>query len=754
MKRILIILLTINCSLFTINCSARLQGQAKIDSLLNVLPQQKQDTNRVNVLNGLSFEYRKVSPDEGLTYGKTGLALATKLGWNEGIAYANNCLGVNYKNKDDHPQAMACYETALKTYENIGDKMSVAMVTGNIANIYFDESKYDQALECMFRVLKIREETGDKKSLANSYSAIAGVYHVKCDYKRALEYYDKCSEIAIETDNKKAMILVACNVGLLYRDQGETGKALQSFFNALKIAEADGDLLDAATVNGNIGNIYKSLGEGEKALEYYNGALEQFERIGNKGGIARIKNSMGQLYKNQKDYTRALECYFASIKIDESINNRVGVAIALGDVGKVYKYQHNYTMAIEYLQQSLEISRGIGRKRGVANTLVDIGDCFLSIVTDTFAINTNISAPAEVFISRKRPVNLIPRGRAAILRSAIDYLSRGLNLAIELNIPDDIMEAYGSISKAYRLSGAYENALMASENYFAIKDSLFSKENNEKILKIGMKNEYDRKHLTDSLKVAEKEKIASINLQKQKSYTYMGLAGILLLAGFSFFIVKERGKSETARKQSDDLLLNILPEEVATELKSTGATTAKHFDNVSVIFTDFVNFTQASESMGAQNLIDELHACFKKFDEISDKYNIEKIKTIGDAYLAVAGLPTADPKHAENIVRTAIEINAFMKDRLSKIGSERTFKVRIGIHTGSVVAGIVGVKKFAYDIWGDTVNTAARMEQNSESGRINISQTTYELVKDKFTCEYRGEVEAKGKGVMKMYYVG
>ena len=206
------------------------------------------------------------------------------------------------------------------------------------------------------------------------------------------------------------------------------------------------------------------------------------------------------------------------------------------------------------------------------------------------------------------------------------------------------------------------------------------------------------------------------------------------------------------KKKSDTLLLNILPKEVADELKEKGISTAQFYENVTVLFTDFVNFTEAGERMSPQQLVDELHACFKAFDEITGRYNVEKIKTIGDAYLAVAGLPTADPQHAENVVKAAIEINSFMQDRLAKSGKS-TFEIRIGIHSGSVVAGIVGVKKFAYDIWGDTVNTAARMEQNSEAGKINISQTTYELVKDKFTCEYRGEIDAKGKGALKMYYV-
>jgi class 3 adenylate cyclase len=151
-------------------------------------------------------------------------------------------------------------------------------------------------------------------------------------------------------------------------------------------------------------------------------------------------------------------------------------------------------------------------------------------------------------------------------------------------------------------------------------------------------------------------------------------------------------------------------------------------------------------------LVDELHACFSAFDGIMAKYSIEKIKTVGDAYLAVSGLPLADEKHAENGLTAAIEIKEFMLGRRSELG-EKTFEIRIGIQSGSVVAGIVGVKKFAYDIWGDTVNTAARMEQNSEAGKINISETTYELVNDKFNCEYRGEIEAKNKGKLKMYFV-
>lgn len=217
-------------------------------------------------------------------------------------------------------------------------------------------------------------------------------------------------------------------------------------------------------------------------------------------------------------------------------------------------------------------------------------------------------------------------------------------------------------------------------------------------------------------------------------------------------VVERTQEIVTEKQKSDDLLRNILPEEIAEELKQKGSSEARYYDHVSVLFTDFVGFTKAGERMTPQELVNELDTCFKEFDRITAKYDIEKIKTIGDAYLAVSGLPTADEHHATNTVQAAIEILEYMRVRQQEYPN-KTFDIRIGIHSGAVVAGIVGVKKFAYDIWGDTVNTAARMESSSEPNKINISLATYELVRDKYTCTYRGEVIAKNKGEMEMYFV-
>jgi class 3 adenylate cyclase len=212
---------------------------------------------------------------------------------------------------------------------------------------------------------------------------------------------------------------------------------------------------------------------------------------------------------------------------------------------------------------------------------------------------------------------------------------------------------------------------------------------------------------------------------------------------------------ENERKRSDELLLNILPATIAGELKEFGKARAHRYEEVTVLFSDFRNFTAIAEKLSPEELVEELDKCFKAFDFIISQYeDIEKIKTIGDAYMCASGL-TNQQTYPDNIVRAAIEMQEFLheqKQERMRLGKP-FFEARIGIHTGPAVAGVVGVKKFAYDIWGDTVNIASRMEIHCEPGRVNISEVTYNKVSYKFECEYRGKVEAKNKGAIDMYYV-
>jgi class 3 adenylate cyclase len=218
------------------------------------------------------------------------------------------------------------------------------------------------------------------------------------------------------------------------------------------------------------------------------------------------------------------------------------------------------------------------------------------------------------------------------------------------------------------------------------------------------------------------------------------------------FIRKSKAEISKEKDRAENLLLNILPEEVARELKEKGKATARKYEKVSILFTDFKEFTQVASNLSPETLVGELNKFFMVFDAVCDKYKIEKIKTIGDAYMAAGGLPLPLDISVKNTVLAALEMTRFVAERKE---TPKLFEMRAGIHTGPVVAGIVGVRKFQYDVWGDTVNIASRMESAGEPGRVNISKTTYDLIRDDpdFTFEYRGCIEAKGKGKVEMYFV-
>lgn len=257
--------------------------------------------------------------------------------------------------------------------------------------------------------------------------------------------------------------------------------------------------------------------------------------------------------------------------------------------------------------------------------------------------------------------------------------------------------------------------------------------------------------------------------ERQKRITYLSIGvaiAVLLLALLFFSLFRANRRTarqlsekntmiEAERERADKLLLNILPQSIATELKATGSARAQKFDEVSVLFTDFKNFTRVAEQLSPEELVEELDRCFKAFDSIINQYkDIEKIKTIGDAYMCASGL---SERHSlpGNLIKSALAIQEYLeeykKDRI-RLGKPY-FEARVGVHTGPVVAGVVGLNKFVYDIWGDTVNIAARVESQGEVGRVNVSETTYNRIKYEFDCTYRGKVEAKNKGFLDMYFV-
>ncbi len=246
----------------------------------------------------------------------------------------------------------------------------------------------------------------------------------------------------------------------------------------------------------------------------------------------------------------------------------------------------------------------------------------------------------------------------------------------------------------------------------------------------------------------EKQRLAQDVLRQEKERREMMEKQNEILEG----IVRERTKELRAEKEeSERLLYNILPEELADELKHKGSITPMRHKEATVLFTDFKGFTLTSAKVSAQKLVNELNEIFQAFDFITEKHSIEKIKTIGDSYMAVCGLPKESGFHAIQCVRAALDMIHFLEKRKAK--SEFSWEMRVGIHSGPLVAGVLGTKKFTYDVWGDTVNIASRMESSGITGKVNISEKTFQKIKEYFHCEYRGKKEAKGKGKMKMYLV-
>lgn len=228
---------------------------------------------------------------------------------------------------------------------------------------------------------------------------------------------------------------------------------------------------------------------------------------------------------------------------------------------------------------------------------------------------------------------------------------------------------------------------------------------------------------------------------------------VQILTGLLIFILTRNLNIE--RKKSDSLLLNILPETVAEELKRNDSVVPIRYESVTVLFTDMAGFTQIAETMTPEKLLSELDLFFREFDSITKRHNMEKIKTIGDAYMAAGGLPLTNKTHCVDAVLCGLEFQKFMHQKKSEREdlNQPYWELRLGIHTGSVVAGVVGTEKFAYDIWGDSVNTASRMESSGVPGEVNVSSETYEKIRDFFVCEHRGKIKAKNKGEIDMYLV-
>lgn len=574
--------------------------------------------------------------------------------------------------------------------------------------------------------IRVSEKVNYKKGIADGYRYLGNSQYNQSQYKEAVDSWLKSLAYYDSIGDKSKMANVYSNLGAVYESQSSDDKALEYNLKSRKLAEEINDTSRLAFALTNIGAIYgKNQNTFSKALQFDSLALVFASSIQNQNLVGTLAANMGEIYYKQNKDSLALEKYRIAEKAWDGTEN---LPYVLLNIGLVYARGGNYTLAETYQDKALHIAQSLDLKRDMASALLSLGQTK----------------------QKQHQHNL-----------AIPLFEKALAISLEIGVMEERRDAYKGLSESYSITGDFKNAYKYQELLTSIRDSLYNIDFDQKLS--GQLFDYELEKKQSQISLLNKDKEIAEQLEKRQRFAKnASLVGLSLVVIILFIIFRNyRAKVrinkilDHQKAEIESLLLNILPEEVAAELQRDGHATPMYYESVSILFTDFKGFSTIAEGMSPRDLVTELNEYFSEFDDIIEKYQLEKIKTIGDAYMCAGGIPTANEVHPVNIVRAALDIQAFMiqkNERRSKLGLE-TWELRIGIHTGPVVAGVVGRKKYAYDIWGNAVNIASRMESNGQPGKVNISAATFGFVKEHFNCTYRGKIEAKNIGIIDMYFV-
>ncbi len=613
---------------------------AETEKILKEIPSLKEDSTKVNTLIELGTAYLTTDAKEALKYGEEANALAEKIKYTKGRAYALKLNGQCMAKQSKFLEAIDQFNASLNVFKSINNKDGISNILNNLGSVYFN----------------IGDDT------------------------KSIEYHLQSLKVAEGIDNKFRIATNLNNIGTVYANKPATMA---------------------------------------RAQEYYLRALPIFEFLKYDDGIGVATMNIGETFFKRGLYNSALAYFERSAKIYEGTSD---AAFPLSYLGAIYAERTDFDKAFEYHKAAIQITEQLGAKFELAQSLLSLAKT---------------------------------QGKKGDLLKSIETYKRAQKLAEELGTKQEVKISYEALSKLYAATGNFRDAYKYETLLTSIKDTLYNSNEDKKIQQMQFNFDIDKKEAEIQIQGA--------TIQRQKIISYAtGISGfLLLLLTIGFFnryryIRKTNKIIKDERDRSKELLLNILPEETAIELETNGHAKTRYYENVTVLFTDFKGFSTIAGGLTPIQLVAELNDYFMAFDEIVEKFDLEKIKTIGDAYMCAGGIPTVNDTHPLNAVKAALAMQAYMekRQREKNITGLAGWELRIGIHTGPVVAGVVGKKKYAYDIWGDTVNIASRMESNGEPGKVNISVATHNLIKDKFECFHRGKISAKNIGEIDMYFVG
>ncbi|MCD0480496.1 hypothetical protein LPB90_18810 [Chryseobacterium sp. LC2016-29] len=764
------------CFLFCGNTIFKAQESKEIISLKKKLATAKSEKEQLKIIDDIGSMYsqeRKI--DSAISYSKMSLPIYTKFNDIEYIGRTNLFIGNLFLQKNDLINGEKYLLEAEKYLNKTENYEKRAWVNFWMARLNAVNVKNDISANYYNKILKYYREGKkiDKRLVMESYQGLFANNFIKqnlADGYTSLNIY-----VDFVKKNYPENLYVAYrNAGTFFMISRDFKKSTEYFEKAFEISRKNGN--DAQIAEGKVllSNIYSETNRLDLARKYLQEAKDYYESQDQNAGLAMVYYYLSDIYSKEKDFAKALDLSTKGVSLSSESD----------PLYEYYKNHHGNIGLKKIMADSLALKNNPVKLSELKN-LVEKQEKSLTYFTD---LKTYVSP--EVFIQN---YEVLHQAYAFLgdYNESYSYLKKMYDKKEE-TYGIDKMKALSSVQSETELANERTRVKLEEETKriqlqkeielkalrFEYEKKQAAAKTEEERKRLALEEDLKRKEIqikfdeeqkAVSLKYDQEKRIAKIDQEKkdaiakadlenskaQKNMWAFGAGLSLLLLGFAGFSYNQKRKDNKKiaeeKKKSDDLLLNILPHEVAEELKEKGKTNAKHFDQVSVLFTDFVNFTANSERIGVQEVLNELNICFTEFDRIMEKYNLEKIKTIGDAYLAVSGLPISNEQHATNAVNAALEILSYIQQR--KKDNPNALDIRIGIHSGPVIAGIVGVKKFAYDIWGDTVNTAARMEQNSSPGKVNISEATHQLIKKDFNFEHRGKIETKGKGAMDMYFV-
>ncbi|MFN5246676.1 MAG: adenylate/guanylate cyclase domain-containing protein [Ignavibacteria bacterium] len=510
------------------------------------------------------------------------------------------------------------------------------------------------------------------------------------------------------------------HLGNIHQQTAQLAESIACFQSALEIYETEQNILGLAHGYTNAGISYRKLADYSTSLEFMDKGRRLYEELGDEAGVAANTGNIGNVYFVMNQYAKALEYQYQALAINEKVNNLRGIANNCLTIGGVHLMTNEYGLADSYFQRASELFEILDDKAGAMHAQSNIGILldFQEKFEEALALDEEVLKYAiekdDVSGIATQLVNIgnlyaNPKNSRYEPIKAEEYFLKAMDIHIELKQQDAVCSLHKQMSELYERMELWQKSLYHLKEHLQLNDVLISEEAQHKA------DLFDQRRKLDQIE-------------------------------------KER-QLEVARFQEQEKILhNILPNTIAERMLNGESNIVDKAEDVSIFFSDIVDFTALTSAMNPESLIMDLNKLFTEFDRIAKKHNVEKIKTIGDAYMAVCGVPKKHQDHALRLANFAFEVMSASKQFI--IGHSNV-DLRIGIHAGEAIAGIIGEDKYSYDLWGDTVNIASRMENTGEKGHIQVTEHYKQLLDGHLDIIFtsRGEIDIKGKGKMKTYFM-